>query len=208
MRHKIPQSIANAHGDFAGKVIEYGAELKLWSEHMERVARDEKNPNLVPAARHVAYPRPTADRDIELSVDENFQPNFEILDDGLTAEQKLAIKKNTLSNIVTAHENAALEAIVPSLKRRYFAIREAEIIRLDQSAQQAFLIENGPATTPQQLEDATLKSRSDEDARFMEEQAERNSKMDKIIRAAAKAHHDIEDLTAENIDAWKPVSFI
>ena len=205
MRHKVPKSTSDSFGDFLGKVVAHGAELKQWAEHMDRVARDAKNPNLVEAARHEPYPRPTAPADIEHSVGEDFQPNFEIIDDGLTADQKLAIKKNTLFSVVTAMENAALEAIVPSSKRRFFAIRESEVLASDRDAQLR-LMDEGKPMTRKQLDDVALKARSDEDARFMDEQAERRIKMDDIIRRAAKMHHDIEDLTAENVDAYKPES--
>lgn len=208
MPHKILKSVADQHGDFPSKVMEHARLLSAWREHMKKVERDEKNPKLLDIARHVAYPRPIAHLDIERSInDETFRHDFEIIDDSVeTAEIRLRQKKETLFGVVSNLENEALERLIPRAKRRYLEIRANEIVTEDMERSH-MIASQSPGLSADEVKKSVEKSRDDADARFMDEYNANIKKASAISRAAAKAHHDIEDLTAKNIDAWKPAKF-
>ena len=86
---------------------------------MVRVNEDAAN-DVPIERRHVAYPRPRAHPLVERAVDEKDEVNFEIVDDGPTAAEKLAAHKDALWNEVSIAENKAIDAVVPLGKRRFF----------------------------------------------------------------------------------------
>jgi hypothetical protein len=184
--------------------------MKAWREHMARVKQDEKN-DVPIERRHVAYPRPRAHPMVERAVDENDEVNFEVIDDGPTAAELLAVRKATLLNEVSIAENRAIDAIVPAGKRRPFNLRESDIRMADAAKAKALAASNsglrkkvaGRTMTPEQMAARIEAERPLEDTALLRAQEERGARIEAIQRAAAQAHHDIEDLTAETIGGWK-----
>jgi hypothetical protein len=130
--------------------------------------------------------------------------------------QLLAAKKNDLLRSVSIREQEAIAAVLPPGKRRLFNIRENEI-RADDAERARTLAEDqgllksvASAVGIGRKVDIAAdveKARSADDSNFLQQQADRRSKIEAIERAADKAHHDIEDLTLDNIDAWKMTTF-
>ena len=192
MTHQVKKSVADFIGDFPKKVDQFSSDLSAWAAHMQRVATDAGNLRLKDHERHAPYPRPTAHPDIEQSVAEDGRPDFEIVDDGPPPEVRLAMKKNELLAQVSMAEQAAIDNVVSPPKRRYFEIRRAEINHIERQAE-ADRVAGRKSAKPM----------SKEDREFAAADESRRSKVDAIIRKAAKMHHDIDDLTLDNIDAWK-----
>jgi hypothetical protein len=163
----------------------------------------------------LAYPRPRAYSWVEHAVDEKDEVNFEIVDDGPMAEERLAARKAELFNAVSIAENKAIDAVVPPAKRRFFNLREAAIREADRTkyaslwASNAGLVKKitGSAMTADQIAARVESERPADDTTFLREQKERTDRLAAIQLAAARAHHDIEDLTAETIGSWKLPTF-
>lgn len=204
MTHRVRKSVAQYLGDFPALVEKHATELSAWTAHMKRVEVDAANPKLRPDEKHAPYPRPTAPADVELSIGEGLAPDFEIEDDGPTPDQILSAKKNALFNAVSAAEAAAIDAVTPLAKRRFLHIREAEIRRDDLARQADVLAKNANAgaLAPEKLAAAVKKLRCREDNDFVAQAQARQARIDAIIRAAAKMHHDIDDLTIDTVNSW------
>jgi hypothetical protein len=139
MKQKIAASAIAGIKDFAAAAASHAAEMKAWRAHMARVKQDEKN--AVPIERrHVAYPRPRTHPLVERAVDEYDEVNFEIVDDGPTATEKLASRKMELIGEVSRLELAAVAAAVPIGKRRLYALRENDI-RMEDAKRRAALLD-------------------------------------------------------------------
>jgi hypothetical protein len=196
--------------DFAAAAAAHSFELKTWRAHMERVAEDQKHAVLI-ERRHVGYPRPRAHPLVERAVDENDDVNFEIVDDGPTAEDRLAARKAELINAVSIAENKAIDSLRPIGKRRLFNLREFAIRAADQTRAAALVKSNaglvkkltGGAMTPDQIAARIEAERPVEDTAHLRAQEEYRARVEMIGLAAAHAYHDIEDLTAETIGGWK-----
>lgn len=65
----------------------------------------------------------------------------------------------------------------------------------------------GPDLSEEDVEHAVAAGRSEEDAAFVAEQAERARKLEAVVRHGAVLQHDIEDLTESEIDSWEPPPF-
>ena len=202
MTHVVKKSVATVLGDFQGRVDKFASELSAWAAHMQRVATDAGNLKLKPEERHAPYPRPTAHPDVEMSVNENFQADFSIADDGPTEDEVLSAKKNELYSRVSAAEKEAIDAVEHPAKRRFFNIRRAEVAKADKKAAEA-AVRSKSNLDQDGLDKAIKKARKKEDADFIAQSDARQARIDEIIRAAAKMHHDIEDLTIDTIDSWK-----
>ena len=81
---------------------------------------------------------------VERAVDENDEVNFEIVDDGPAAAEKLAVRKARYSRSSIA-ENKAKDAVVPLAKRRFFGLRETAIQEADRAKERASRIKFGPS---------------------------------------------------------------
>jgi hypothetical protein len=209
MKQPIPASAIAGVKDFAAAAASHAFEIKSWRAHMARVKEDAANE--VPIERrHVAYPRPRAQPLVERAVDENDEVNFEIIDDGPTAAEKFASRKAALSNEVSIAENKAIDAVVPAGKWRFFNLRESAIERADQVKAIALHASNsgllkkitGGAMTSDQIAAQIEAERPADDTAHLEAQKVRRMRIAAIQLAAAQAHHDIEDLTAETIGGW------
>ena len=214
MKQKIPASAIAGITNFAATAASHAFEMKGWRAHMARVKEDEKND--VPIERcHVAYPRPRGHPLVERAVDENDEVNYEVVDDGPTAAELLAARKAELLNEVSAAEGQAIDAIVPVGKRRLFNMRESTIRESDQVMASALYAKNsgfikklvGVVLDDKQIAAKIDAERPIEDTKHLQAQEERRARMAAIQLAAAKAHHDIEDLTVETISSWKLPTF-
>jgi hypothetical protein len=214
MKQKIPASAIAGINNFYVAAAAHAAELKAWRAHMERVSDDQKN-DVPIERRHVAYPRPRSHPLVESAVDEHDDVNFEIVDDGPTAEEELAAHKAELASAVSIAENKAIDAVVPPGKRRLFNLRESAILAADQimaatlAASSSGILKKitGGAMKPDQIAARIEADRPADDTAHLKAQQERNARIEAIQLAAAQAHHDIEDLTAETIGSWKLPTF-
>jgi hypothetical protein len=214
MKHRIPASAIAGIADFAAAAAAHAFEMKRWRAHMARVLEDEKN-DVPIERRYAAYPRPRAHPMVERAVDENDEVNFEVVDDGPSAAELLAARKAALLSEVSIAETKAIDAAAPPGKRRLFNMREAEIRAADQ-AKSVALSANNPGFIKRLfgivLDDKKIAAKIEaerpiEDTKHIQAQAERRARIEAIERAAAQAHHDIEDLTAETIGSWKLPTF-
>ena len=124
-------------------------------------------------------------------------------------------RKVALMHEVSIAENRAIDAIVPAGKRRLFNLRESDIRMADAAKAKALAASNsgllkkvaGRTMTPEQMAARIEAERPLEDTALLRAQEERGARIGAIQRAAAQAHHDIEDLTAETIGSWKLPTF-
>jgi hypothetical protein len=186
MTHRVKKSLAVRFGDFATRVQVYRSELEGHYAHMLRVEADKTNPNVKDEDRHQPYPAPQAHPEIDKAVrrDEKadgsveFVADFEIHDDSPSAAAVTAARKREIIAEITRAENEAIDAVVPFGKRRHLAFERDRITAVAE--------EDRPKA------DAELLASIEElDRRILE-----------IQRAGAKAMHDVEDLTADNVDSW------
>jgi hypothetical protein len=229
MTARILKSSIGSIEDFPARAAAFAVEMKEWRAHDARMRADEVK-GVTGIEKHWAHPRPTAHPLIEAAVNENSEMDYELVDDGPTAEQILRMKKNDLLSKIHQAESAAIGKIFPYGKQRFLNIRENEI----RSAIAIIEFENARAAVRAAEEAAALefanngflKSVSEaiglrktriaspppiaqqraiapEDDAFLKEQDDRRSKIEAIQYASAKAQHDIEDLSADTIDAWQ-----
>jgi hypothetical protein len=214
MKQQIPASAIAGIKGFSVVAAAHASEMKSWRAHTARVAEDKKN-DVPIERRHVAYPRPRAHPLVESAVDENDEVNFEIIDDGPTAEEKLAARKAELLHAVSIAENKAIDAVVPLGKRRLFNLREAAILEADRARSVSLLESNsgllkkitGAAMSADQIAARVEAERPAGDTTFLLEQKQRSDRLAAIQLGAAQAHHDIEELTAETVGSWKLPTF-
>lgn len=167
--------------DFAAIVDAHAAALNEYAEHLKGVAADEVDLSLKLEERRVAFPPPEAHELIVRAIRQDgntFIADYELIG------PSLEVRKQRLSNAVNVLEQAEHDKILPPRKARYLQLLVGEANER---------LNKGIAT--------------DEDDRLLTEAAARRKKIDAVERWAAKAHHDIEDLTEETIDAWKLESF-
>lgn len=213
MTYKILKSQA-FHG-FEPAVAAHAFEMRNWREHMARVAEDERL-DVRGIAKHVAYPQPSAHPLVAAAVNESGVVDFEIVDDGPTPEQVLAAKKADLLGSVSRAEVDAIAAVVPAGKQRLFNLRESDIRQADmrlaasltpKSSIVASVASAVGITKPVDVAAEIEKQRPAADTQHLADHVERRRKIDIIQRFAAQAQFDIEDLTLDNIDAWKMPDF-
>lgn len=194
---------------FEARVAAHAFEMKHWRGHMAQVAEDQKN-DVEPMKRHVAHPRPASHPLVEACVNENDLADYEIVDDGPSAEQILDDQKEHLIGQISIAERDAIVAVVPAGKQRLFDIRELDIRQADSKIiselqKPGFVAAALAAVGIAKMIDFSIelpKRRPAEDTRFLGEQTARRERIVAIQRKAAQAHHDIEDLTADTIGAW------
>jgi hypothetical protein len=214
MKQKIPASAVAGIMNFAVAAASHASEMKSWRAHMARVADDQRN-DVPIERRHVACPCPRAHPMVERAVDENDEVNYEVVDDGPSAAELLAARKAELLNEVSIAEANAIEAIIPVGKQRLFNMRESSILAADQPKLIALTASNsgllkkvtGRIMSPEEIAAQIEAERPAEDTAHLRAQEQRRARIAAIQLAAAHAHHDIEDLTAETISSWKLPTF-
>lgn len=183
---------------FEASVAKHAHEMKIWREHMQRVANDKKN-GVTGDKMHVAYHRPDAHPLVKESVNENDVADYQIVDDSPTPDQILAAKKELLIGKISMAEAVATRAVTPAGRARAWSIREGDILK-SQTPSTSVLgtVKNAIGLS---------KKLSADDEQFLADQDTRRQKADAIARAAAQMMSDVEDLTVANIDAWKMPDF-
>jgi hypothetical protein len=128
------------------------------------------------------------------------------------------VKKNMLLEKIALAEDAAQQAALPPLgKRRLLDLNEVDIIKGDRQRNDDFAAEIMKQHTAGTLTDKETAQklhgwnpeagRPLEHTQHLADQASRRSKVDAIARAGAQAMSDVEDLTADNFDAFEIPSF-
>lgn len=210
MTHKVPKSAMGPH--FAVAAASHALEMKNWRAHMARVAADEKA-GVIGIEKHAPYPRPTHHPLVEAAVNENDEVDYVVEDDGPTPAQILEAQKAKLIADVGSAERAAIEAVVPLGKQRSFNIRENDIRVADAkfAPPKRSLLEAAKTSVglaPKVDITAEIeKARPPADTQFLADQQARRTKVEMILRAGAVMLSEIDDLTAETIDAWKMPDF-
>ena len=188
---KILKSSADLVPDFEVKVAAYAHEMGLWRAHMRRVQDDDAR-GVTGIERHWPLQRPTAHPLVETAINENDEAAYEIVDDGPSESEILAVKKRDLMARVSEAERIAIVAVVPAGKRRLYEMRQADIASRPVGA-----LRKAAMTVGLVGDDM-----SEDDATFMEMMRQQSQRIDAISRVAAQAHHDIEDLTIDTVDIW------
>lgn len=216
MTQKILKSTIAGFTDFGVMVAAHAKEMRDWRAQMKLAAEHKGNDKIAPIDRYVERPVPTAHPLVESAVNESDDVDYEVVDDGPTADQVLKAKKSLLTQAVLDAERRARLTVVPAGKQRAFSIRLGDVTADDTTRmgdlmarfqelgildkftkQRADLIQKikNPEATHAQGRPAA-------DHKFMLEHADRQQRISSLERWGAQAMSDIEDLTADNIDAW------
>lgn len=221
MTYRISKTVLDRHQivDFAARAAAHAVALKEWRAHMAKVKEDESR--AVPAIdRHMAYPQPRDHELVEAAVNENDEMDYELVDDGPTPEQTLRARKNILLNLVAGIELAAISEILPPGRARLYAMRDNAIVESDNKVAAELYSQRqnegilktlkskvGLGDEPVDIPAEIRRRRTADDSKHLEEQQQRRARIQKVHEAAAQVLHDIEDLTADNIDDWKAPDF-
>lgn len=214
MTVKIPRSRILDQHVFEAAIAEHAHAMKHWREHMKRVEEDEKN-GVQGIDRHHPLPRPTPHPLVAECIDENDEPNYEIVDDSPAPEERLAARKLELLHAINLAERAALDALVPPARRRLLNLRESEIAEQDRRTMDEIMTGKGRGIfakfkknpDPDEVIAAVHAKRDEKQAAFMAEQTERRRRWAAIERAAAEAEDAVEDLTVDTVDSFKLPDF-
>lgn len=223
MKMKIAKSQVDTFPDFAGMAAAHAVDMRTWRAHMARVKEDEVE-GVTGINRHTPYQRPAAHPLIESVINENDEADFEVVDDGPTPEEILQLRKIQLLGEVTRAEQAAIAVVFPPAKQRLLLMKEQDVRRRDSEIvadlreQERVLLEkmvNKIAVTVglkkplagKEIAAAVNAQRSDDEQELLADLKSRRKRLAAIERVAAQAHADIEDLTADTIDAWQVPDF-
>lgn len=200
-------------------VADFAQAMRDWRAHMKRVEADKKN-GVEGIEKHEPYARPYAPELIDAAVDEEGNPDYEIVDDGPTPEQILIAKKSALFSEVLQAEAAAAEKIVPSAKRRLFNLQESSIYEADtklaadlKKKKKGRIAKVWDAALGKDVDAVVIEEkeiraqRPAKDTAHLDAQAERREKLNALALKSAQAIADIQDLTADNVDDWKMPDF-
>lgn len=223
MTYKLKASQLAAAGLTAetyGDLVRYHAsELAGWTAHMGRVEAslhlppDIPDPSQPPPEegkerehvqrfvcnpdKHMPYPPPAAPPLVGDAVNrDGFVADYEIDDDLPSADERLAARKGELLGQVAKAEDAALARVLPAGKRRLAQMRYNASM-----AKACIVVADGPDATK------IVDARSDWERAECEAHEATLARLDAIALQAAQASSDVEDLTAETIDAWQMPAF-
>lgn len=211
---KVLKTFLLANPRFDLEVSEYAEKVRLWRAHMKRVEEDRANEKLAPIDRHQPYDRPRASELVEHAVDGDGNISYEVEDD---SETILMARKLQLFNVVHEELLKAQAAIAPPGKRQFFELRERKILDKDTELRMELLQNRskpgflkkmfGGKEEDFDLEAAVDEQRSDEDTAHLADQKARRARFAALEEIAARATHDIEDLTLDTIEQWKAPDF-
>jgi hypothetical protein len=193
--------------EFAVAVDAHISALAEYLDHLKGVAEDAANPDLADGEKRVAFPAPEAPHPlihqaIARTGAGTLVPNYEIV------APPIEVRKQRLMQAVSDAEAAEIAKVTPPGKARYFQMRMQEILRADSERWNAHMQQfAGGDGDPPDFVSFVTRTRADEDSRFLDEHEARRKKEEAIRFWAAKAHHDIEDLTEETVDDWQLESF-
>lgn len=218
MTFTIPKSQTFPGFDVA--VAAFAKEMRDWREQEKTATEHDRKTDIDPKDRWVHRKRPSADPWVMQAVNENGDADFEIVDDGPSNEQILKSKKSRLMIAVSEAEKDAVSLVVPAGKHRLLTIREGDILaadharRMDMAANykppsilKKISVAVGFSDPPPDIEAEVLKQRPQADVEFLSHRSDCSKKIEQINRAVAQMQSDIEDLTLDNIDAWKMPDF-
>ncbi len=179
MTYQIKKSILRGI-DFSLLVNDYITELKAYDKHMKFVESGKADP----------YPAPDAPTEVKEAVRmPEMIADYEIVDDDSTPAQILADKKNELTYEVGTLEHQAIETVLPQRKMRLHNIELTDI-------HAAIAKRSRFKRTP-----------TKDEAKKLDKNQEISNKLYQIGKHGALLTAEIEDLTEQTIDAWKPIKF-
>jgi hypothetical protein len=201
------------------EIANFAQAMRDWRAHMARVEEDRRN-GVEGIDKHEPYQRPIASELVDSAIDEEGNPDYEIVDDDPTPEQVLMTKKAALFGEVARSEAAAAEKIIPSAKRRLFNLQESAIYAADEKLAADLKKKKkgriakvwdaalGKDVDTVAVEAADLRAqRPAKDNAHLDAQAERRERLNALALLSAQAIADIQDLTADSIDDWKLPNF-
>lgn len=209
---KINKSAVEAFPQFDLVVAQHADALRQWRDREQKVA-EQKGKDVAPIDRFQSYDRPRAAPLVESAINEKFEVDYEVVDDSAAL---LPAKKAQLIARVQQLEGEAILAIVPAGKQRLMAMREGQIqeedndrgkLLMEQIDKPGLLKRMFGADGKIDLGAAIAEQRPAADTAFLEEVKEVRRRVYAINLIAAKAMHDIEDLTTDNIGQWKEPDF-
>ena len=222
--------------DFQSAVASYAAELVHWRDREAKIAAQPPLPSkpqlgdFITSEEYAAafhdwqtkanehfhpVPKPAAHPDIVAAVNDDGHVDFEVVNDDPTEEEVLRGKKNELLNRIHVAEQAAIEkALPPPGKRRLANLRETEIQQADDATRRSLVagmvaVKKSALDTAdiERIEKTVAERRHPDHAQHLAAQESRRAEVDAIVRVAAQAMSDVEDLTADNIDTFEIPSF-
>lgn len=199
-------------------VAAFAKDMSDWREQEKKATEHDGKLDIPAAHRWVHRKRPSADPRVMRCVNDSDVADFEIVDDRPSADDILMEKKNRLFSAVSGAEMKAIRSIVQPGKQRRFALWQLDIeasdarkrVELKPSAVKKIAVSVAASVGLMDeidTEAEVVKQRPPADTQFLQDQAIRQAKIETITRAAAQMHSDIEDLTLDNIDAWKMPEF-
>lgn len=212
MTAKIFKSAVDAFPKFDLVAAEHAGALRHWREHMKRVEEDKARGDAVaPIDRHLAYDRPRAADLVESAINEDFDVDYEVIDDSAAV---LEAKKRVLIARVQQLEGEAILMIVPAGKQRLMVLREEQIRQAD-AALATELAQNSKRGLLKRMVgggevdigDMVAEQRPAQDTAFLQQVQEVRRRIAAINLIAAQAMHDIEDLTVDSVGQWKNPDF-
>lgn len=184
------ESLPCSPEEFRRAVVAFAEAMREYTEHLRGVEEDAANPNLKLDDRRVAFPPPSAHPFVEAAVKAG---GYELVG------PSLEVRKQRLCAQVDAAEREDIAEVMPPRKARYWQMREQDIRTADH-----MMLSNHPVPIPADEINAFLHAkRSADDTAFLDDQQKRRNAIAAVQRWAAKAHHDIDDLTDETVEAWK-----
>ncbi len=182
MMFQVPKSRV-AGIDFGRTIASHLDALEKWRQHMANVARDPST--------YQPYPAPIAPPMVAQALREerdgdgvlSYVPDYELVDDGPTPQQTLQSKKNHLFGTVFHMEQVAAATVFPPSRRRHIE----------------FLVSDASAKKPE--------DRSAEEKALIQKYEETTAKLVQVSRHGAMLNNQIEDLTEETVETWKPADF-
>jgi hypothetical protein len=220
--------------NFAEAVGKHVSDMNDWRLHMVSVGREPTKYVGYPPPQASPLINSAVKEVDDGNGMQHWEPDYEIVNDDPPPELMLQRKKNDLFNVVSQMEAVAAAAVLPAGKRRLFNIRHSDIVSADTIRKKFILTDNERlrlkalneipeakradpveyANVSQKfdiseddLKDRVEKQRPVDDTAFLQEHEDRMKQYDEIARFGAALHAEIEDLTVENIDTWKPRAF-
>jgi hypothetical protein len=199
-REPKPEDFGN--GDNEGFEKAYQA----WSEQMENI--------------HQPYPMDTHCEDFmkAVSIDDqlNVTTDYQLVDDRPTPGDLLRQKKDVLINQIAGEENRRQSAILPPPGRVRHQLQQVLRVQSDdQRRRETFIKSLGDISAmPEEAQEEAQKKiasraleegRPDEDNKLYQAHHQQQAECTAIREEASSLMNEVEDLTEENIDAWKPV---
>lgn len=201
-KSEIQAAIANAPANYHVRLLQsfpesvaaHVAELDYHAAHMELVAKGKAD----------AYPPPDPPVLINQAVSRIERggkivhvADFVVVDDLPTEQQirdkRLADKKSELISAVSSEESHLSNKAFPIGKRRAAEFARLDILRADDARQRDI--------------GDIVKHRPPSDTALLNDYNKRSASIESLARHAAMLHSQIEGLTLDTVDTWRPEPF-